>query len=178
MSKTTYFAIIRKVKILIIGHPGSGKTYLADLLSKKTGIEKIDIDVLFDKHPFYLFSKGLYRKALNKLINDKNDWIIDGYHVNRMPTELLKVVDTIIYLNLPKEELRQNVLNRYKTKKANKEFSHWQSTYANNLKNFGQIRFQDKALKKDVVKIQTLTGDDAKFLELNSRKQIEQFLEA
>ncbi len=164
------------MNILIIGHPGSGKTYLADLLSEKTGTEKIDIDVLFDKHPIYASSKRLYKKALDKLLRNKQSWVIDGYHVGLMPDELLSKADLIIHLNLPKDELKRNVLARYKLKKANGEFSHWQSTYLNNLKNFGQIRFQSKSLKKDLARIKDLVTNDVKFVELNSRDEIDKFL--
>lgn len=164
------------MNILIIGHPGSGKTYLANLLSEKVGVEKIDIDVLFDKRPVYAFSKRLYKKALSRLLKDRQSWVIDGYHVGLMPDELLVKADVVIYLNLPKDELKRNVLARYNLKKANGEFSHWQSTYINNLKNFGQIRFQDKALKKDLDRIKVLVANDVKFVELRTRAEIGQFL--
>lgn len=165
------------MKICIIGHPGSGKTYLANKLSDKTSIEKIDIDVLFDRHPLYALSKKLYARALTKLLDNKDDWIIDGYHVSLMPTNLWKEVDKIIYLNLPKDELKQNVITRYKVKKAAKDFSHWQSTRINNLKNFWQIKFQDKALKVDVAKIQSLMNENARFTELKSRSEIQQYID-
>lgn len=164
------------MKILIIGHPGSGKTYLANLLGQKTRTEKIDIDILFDKHPFYAFSKSLYKNALDKMLKSKQSWVIDGYHVGLMPDKLFTEADTIIYLNFPKNELKQNVVFRYKSKKTNREFSHWQSLYLNNLKNFGQIRFQDKALKKDVNRIKDLSSSNANFLELKNRDEFEQFL--
>lgn len=169
--------MIDLMNILIVGHPGSGKTYLADFLSKKIGTEKVDIDVLFDKHPVYAFSKRLYKQAINKVLGDKQTWIIDGYHIGLMPDEILAKADLVLYLNLPKQELRQNVRDRYKTKRAQKAFSHWQSLYINNLKNFGQIRFQDKALKKDVARIKELIHNKAKFVELHTREEIDYFLQ-
>ena len=160
------------MKILIIGHPGSGKTYTADLISRKFGMEKVDIDILFDKHPFYALSKTMYRKALGKLLLGKQSWVIDGYHVGMMPDTLFAEANLVIYLNLPKDELKQNILARYSIKRANKEFSHWQSIYLNNLKNFGQIRFQNGALNKDIVRIKELIANRDKFVELTSRKEI------
>ena len=165
------------MKVCIIGLPGSGKTYIADVLSVMTGTEKVDIDVLFDKHPLYALSKNLYAKAFSKLLRGKTSWVIDGYHAGLMPNELWTDADTVIYLNFPKEELKQNVLTRYKTKKLNKEFSHWQFTYINNLKNFGQITFQDKGLKKDIARIKSLVSNEAKFIELNDRDAVQKFID-
>jgi adenylate kinase family enzyme len=166
---------MREMKVLIIGHPGAGKTYLAERLSNELGIDKIDIDVLFDKHPSYLMSKRQYGKKLHKLLGNKKDWIIDGYHGNRMPEEFWEKANHVIYLNLPKSELKSNVVARRKIKKANKEFSHWQATRINNIKNFAQIIFEDKTLKADVQRIKLLMNNDARFVELKSRNQITNF---
>lgn len=163
------------MKILIIGHPGAGKTYLADKLSAELGVEKIDIDVLFDKHPFYLFSKTLYGQQVRKLVGKKENWIIDGYHVKLMPNHLWEQADYVLYLNPPKDTLKENIVARQKIKKANKEFSHWQATGANNIKNFAQIRFQDKALKADIKRIKSLMHHEAKFLELKTKDEITNF---
>jgi adenylate kinase family enzyme len=164
------------VKILLIGHPGSGKTHLANMLSNKTGIENIDIDGIFDTNPYRAFSKRLYEKALDKILTDKKDYVVDGYHVGIMPDNLWVDADIIIYLNLPKNELKQNVLTRYKQKKSSKEFSHWQAVRINNLKNYTQIRFQDKALQKDVARIKGLMGETSQFYELKSKEDIKNFM--
>lgn len=164
------------MKIMIIGQPGAGKTYLAQRLSAKTGIDALDVDGLFDKHPFNALSKKLYARSLYKILADKHDFIVDGYHVNLMPDELWKNTDQVIYINLPKEELKQNVRNRQLLKKAAGDFSHWQSYRANNLKNFAQIRFQDKAFEKDMLRIQSLLRDVCLFYELKSRDDIENFI--
>lgn len=169
--------MIVKMKVLIIGHPGSGKTYMASALSVKTGLQVIDIDVLFDKHPFYMMSKSLYTRALHRLIKDKDAWIIDGYHVNRMPDEIIKAANLVIYLNLPAQELKQNIISRYREKKRNKERSHGQSMYFNNLKNFGQIKFQDKTLRQEAAKLKNELPPGAQFVELNSRDDMKRFLD-
>lgn len=164
------------INIVIIGHPGSGKTHLASVLSAKAGIESIDIDALFDKHPFYAFSKKLYAKALGKLMQGKDSWIIDGYHVSLMPDKVWQDATTIIYLNLCTDELKQNIRTRYKAKKEARDFSHWQATRINTLKNYAQITLQDKALKKDVVRIKSLAADNSTFVEVRTRDEIQQFV--
>lgn len=165
------------MKILIIGHPGSGKTHLADLLSSKLGVENIDIDGIFDTNPCRAFSKILYKKALDKILIGKKDFIVDGYHVGLMPDSLWSGADVVIYLNKPKNELKQNILMRYKQKKDSKEISHWQSFRVNNLKNYAQIRFQDKGLQRDLIKIKNLKKDTAVFYELKSKDDTKHFIE-
>ncbi len=164
------------MKIAILGHPGSGKTHIANKLHKKLGVETIDIDILFDKHPAYFISPKLYRKAINRLLANKSDWIIDGYHGKRMPGWIWKSADIIIFADLPKDQLRKNVTERYRNAKKNDEFSHWQSTRANNLKNFAQIRFLDKSLRQNAERIQESTKAESEFIVLQSMTQVKEFL--
>lgn len=164
------------MKIAIIGHPGSGKTYLAKRLSKKTGIDLVDIDSLFDKHPVYFVSRRLYRKKFKEMFFDKTNWIIDGYHGKRMPDWIWKVSDTIIFLDLPKNQLKKNVLTRHKNAKERNDFSHWQSTKANNIKNFGQINLLDKSLRSNFKRI-TKIAKDSEFVILQSTNQVDEFLD-
>ncbi len=164
------------MRILIIGHPGSGKTYLADSLHTVTGIAKLDIDVLFDKYPYCIVSKKLYRKMFGKLLGNTRDIIIDGYHGHLMPNELWKSADVVIYLNLPSEELQSNIRSRYELKKANREFSHGQSLFINVIKNFMLIKFWDKKLKREVEKSKNLLSKNCAFYELKSREEINTLL--
>ncbi len=69
------------MKIHIIGGPGSGKTYLAEKLSKELGIRHYDLDELqWDNNSD---SYGVKREPAerDRLLADvlkKNDWIIEG----------------------------------------------------------------------------------------------------
>lgn len=164
------------MKVIFIGHPGSGKTYAADLLSKKGHLKKIDIDSLFDKQPLHFFLKSSYKKALLELLKDQDEWVIDGYHGRRMPDSVWRDSDVIVFLNLPRTELKQNVVRRYRNKKSEKDFSHWQSTFINVLKNLGQIYLLDKSLARNVSRIRSLTKNDDRLVELRSRQDLDDFV--
>ncbi|HTE57336.1 MAG TPA: hypothetical protein VK694_01215 [Verrucomicrobiae bacterium] len=165
------------MKVIFVGHPGSGKTYAADLLSKKGHLKKIDIDSLFDEHPLHFFLRNSYKKALHALLKNENEWVIDGYHGHRMPDSIWTDSDVIVFLNLPKVELKQNVFNRYRNKKSDKDFSHWQSTFVNVLKNLGQIYLLDKPLARNVSRIRSLTQNDGRLVELRSRQDLDEFID-
>lgn len=158
-----------------MGHPGAGKTFLAEALHKKTGIEVIDIDVLFDRHPFFALSKRLYKRALMPMLTGKDEWIIDGHHVGLMPDEMKRAAEVVVFLNLPKEELKANILARYNIKKQESDFSHWQGSYLNVLKNFAQIRLHNNTLLKEVSEIKKKSGN-CLFIELESRNDIGKFI--
>lgn len=71
------------MKIHIIGGPGSGKSFLAEKLSKELGISHFDLDDLqWDNKSA---SYGIKRSPdeRDRLLNDvlsHNDWIIEGVY--------------------------------------------------------------------------------------------------
>ncbi|MCM1187538.1 MAG: hypothetical protein NC251_07815 [Lachnoclostridium sp.] len=69
------------MKIRIIGGSGSGKTYLADKLSKEYHIEHYDLDDLQwdNKAEEYGVKRNPdERRAMLQEILNKEDWIIEG----------------------------------------------------------------------------------------------------
>ena len=164
------------MRVIFVGHPGAGKTFAAELLGSATGIEKVDADSLFDWHPVIFVSKRVYFRAFRKLIGKKKEWIIDSYHGHRMPDSVWLDADIIVFINLPRDELVKNVLRRFRVKKQTKNNSHGQATYINTAKNLSQIYLLDRALLNNVKRIKHLIGDDGKFIELRSRRDVENFI--
>lgn len=162
------------MKVAFIGHPGSGKTYASTKLAERLGVGETDIDVLLH-NLWYFFFKKPYRKALRKLMAEKDAWIIDGYGGRRMPATLWRETDHIIYINLPKPELRRNVCDRYRYKKSNREATHGQHLFVNVLKNLAQIYVLDYSLKRCIHEIK---GSDnaSKLIEVHSRQELDDAL--
>lgn len=165
------------MKVAIIGHPGSGKTYFAERLAKKLKLPIVDLDSLFDKHPHRLIAIRSYQKAFNTLFEGKTEWIIDGYHGKRMPKWIWKDIDLIVFLDLHQNILKQNIIDRQKDAKAKRDFSHWQIFKLNNYKNFAQIKFLDKSLRQDFEFIRD-NSTKSEFVVLKSMEQIDHFLDS
>jgi hypothetical protein len=57
-------------------------------------------------------------------------------------------------------------------------FSHAQSTFINTLKNLAQIYLLDRRLHRNANRINALTRDNGKFIELKSQHDISKFVES
>jgi len=90
-------------KIYIIGGPGSGKTFISKVISKKTGIPFFELDNIFWKDIFK------YSQKEDQLIRDKNfkeivsrsSWIVEGSYYKWID-EGFKNADIIVILNISK----------------------------------------------------------------------------
>jgi adenylate kinase family enzyme len=86
------------MKINIIGPTGSGKTTLADTLSKKLNIQVTSLDYLFYKHTKEKqreeILEKVWKKELGRILK-KQEWIIEG--VNPI-NEVIETADLVIYL--------------------------------------------------------------------------------
>jgi adenylate kinase family enzyme len=164
------------MKIALIGHPGSGKTYLSNKLSEKTGIHTINLDSLFDKHPEYLIMTKNYQVAASKLFDGHINWIVNGYHGKRMLESIWEEADIIIFIDLEKKQLKKNIKQRQKTVKKNGEFSHWQYSKLNNLKNYSQIKFRDNSLRSNFERIKKMRSD-VEVVILKSMDEVNNYIE-
>jgi adenylate kinase family enzyme len=163
------------MKILFVGHPGAGKTYAATRLAAHKGVKEVDIDDLLHSPVNFFFIKN-YRKAFRQLLKDKDEWIIDGYSGKRVPATIWDDADHIVYIQLPKSELRRNVYSRYRLKKSTKDTSHAQHQFANVLKNLSQIYLLDSLLKSRISGIQR-SSNAHKLLVARSRRELESLLD-
>lgn len=111
------------MRIHIIGGPGSGKTFLAEKLSKELGIRHYDLDDLqWDNQSA---SYGVKRapderdRILAHVLSQK-DWIIEGVYY-AWCQQCFADADKIYLLNVPRYKYRYRIIRRFVRRKLGLE---------------------------------------------------------
>lgn len=98
-------------RILIIGNGGTGKSTLADKLSKNLGIPVTHLDLLSWKDNYERISEKIFRKDLDEKLNC-DEMIIEGWAYHSTMYERLKWADAVIYLKFPLQYCLNSVFER------------------------------------------------------------------
>lgn len=93
-------------KIHIIGGPGSGKSYMAKLISNKMNIKNYDLDNIFWDNSTDTFGTKADTKIRDKKLNDillKESWIIEGVYYSWLSdsfdkANIIIVLKTNVYI--------------------------------------------------------------------------------
>ena len=140
------------MKIHIIGGPGSGKTFLAEKLSKELGIPHYDLDELqWDNHTD---TYGVTRdpeereRLLGDLLKQK-DWIIEGVYY-AWCQQCFVDADRIYLLRVPRYKYRYRIIRRFLRRKLGLEQGKKET-----LKSVSQLlKWADKYQTENLVEIQ------------------------
>jgi adenylate kinase family enzyme len=97
-------------KVLIIGCPGSGKSYFSRELAAATGLPLYHIDKIRWRTDWTLMPREEFLPILREIM-ERDEWIIDGNYLNSMEYRL-GYADTVFYFDLPTEECLANVEQR------------------------------------------------------------------
>ena len=97
-------------RILVIGCPGSGKSYFSKRLGKILGLPVVHMDNLYwKKDKTSISHEELDTKLIPYL--EKDEWIIDGnYH--RTLKMRIKYATDVYFLDVPREECIKGMLER------------------------------------------------------------------
>ncbi len=99
-------------KILIIGNSGSGKTWLGNRLSAVLEIPHFGLDNIFWEPGGHNHKKGEADVTAElREIQKAPSWIVEGVF-GHLADQLSAFADTIVYLDLPWDECRNNLLKR------------------------------------------------------------------
>lgn len=88
-------------KILVIGCPGSGKSYFTRELSNKTGIKRYYLDCIYWQENWVSLPKSDFIKEIDKIMAT-DEWIIDGNYQSTLEYRIEKA-NTIYFLDIPEE---------------------------------------------------------------------------
>ncbi len=85
-------------KIVVIGCPGSGKSYFSMKLREKTGIEVFHLDNLYWQKDWIPLDSEIFEQKLKEQC-EKDSWIIDGNYIRTMDYRC-SMADTIFFLDM------------------------------------------------------------------------------
>lgn len=101
------------MKIRIIGSVGSGKTTLAKKLSEMEGISYFETDrIVWKREQIEVRRTDSEKNELLKQIINQPNWIIEGVHIEPWAMDSFTQADIIIFLDLPKHQIRYQLIKR------------------------------------------------------------------
>ena len=142
------------MKIHIIGGPGSGKTFLAEKLSKELGISHFDLDDLQWDNKSASYGVKRSPDERDRLLNNvlsHNDWIVEGVYY-AWCQQCFADADRIYVLNVPRYKYRYRIIRRFVRRKLGLE-----KGKKENLKSLRELlKWADKYQRANLVEIRKL----------------------
>lgn len=100
------------MKIMIIGYSGSGKSTLAMKLGKLLNIKTFYLDKIQFKSNFVVREKDEKIKLVNNILDNNENWIIDGNYRKLEYVRRLHEADLIIFMNFNRFNSLYRVIKR------------------------------------------------------------------
>ena len=97
-------------KIIVIGCPGSGKSFFSRALHHKTGLPIHHLDMMYWNADKTTVEKSIFRERLASVLS-QDEWIIDGNYGSTM-NQRMAACDTVFFLDLPLETCLDGVRER------------------------------------------------------------------
>jgi adenylate kinase family enzyme len=170
---------MKQNRIYILGTIGSGKSFLANRLSKILNIPCYDLDDIFWLNKFNKKRNKMERNQLFQKLCNKKEWIIEGVY-STWVEEGIKKSDLVIFLDINTLTLLYRTIKRYikreKSKKKGKD------RYQENLKDLlglikAIIKYKRKNYDRGYYKHKELIGKhkvDVAYLK--NKKELNRFL--
>lgn len=97
-------------RILVIGCPGSGKSYFSRALAEKLGLPLVHLDMLNWNADGTNVEREVFDKRLAEVL-ERDEWIIDGNYGRTMERRMERC-DAIFFLDFPTEVCLNGVRER------------------------------------------------------------------
>jgi len=160
-------------KIYILGSTGSGKTTLANKISKITNLTHYGLDwiVYKDHHAWKTkYSEKTRDKKLHELLKKKK-WIIEGGYAEDWILPIIKKAEFVIILQLSRKVLMKRIFKRYIKNKLNKKGD-------NLIDMLNLLKFSYKYKKNSFLTHKKMAEEHKrKYIILRSNKEVKKFLE-
>jgi adenylate kinase family enzyme len=98
-------------RVVVLGSGGSGKSWLANELGRRTGLPVIHLDRIFWAPGWAERDVDDAQRELRTVVAGEQ-WILDGNFLNRLGSERLRRADTVVFLDLPRLTCLRRVLWR------------------------------------------------------------------
>lgn len=103
------------LKVIVIGSPGSGKSYFSKQLKDVLGLPLYHLDMLYHREDGTHISREELEEVLKNIFSEDN-WIIDGNYQRTLEMRL-KECDTVFLLDYPLDECLLGAMSRVGTKR-------------------------------------------------------------
>tara|TARA_Y100000310_G_scaffold75551_1_gene71903 strand:+ start:1768 stop:2280 length:513 start_codon:yes stop_codon:yes gene_type:complete len=162
-------------KIFILGGIGSGKTTLANKLSKILKIKNFELDdIAYKKREAYEKQNPKARDKKLKVILKRKKWIIEGFYSRPWIHPIYKKADIIIILNIELSISKRRIIKRFLKRKLSfkkeKRFNEKLKSNLNLLKSTGEYPKYFKIQKETAKRFNKNT------LILKNNKEINDFI--
>ena len=158
------------MRAVVIGCPGSGKSYFSKKLAELTGVPLYHLDMIYHKPDRTTLPREMFDERLGEIISTEN-WIIDGNY-QRTIGRRISVCDTVFMFDLPTEVCIGGALSRLGKKRDDMPWT--EDTLDPDFERFIK-EFREKQLPEiyDILKRYT----DRDIVIFKSREQAEFYLE-
>lgn len=104
-------------RIRIVGTSGSGKSVLADRVSARTGLARIELDAVFWDADWQMRDLDEARASVHEFVRRHPEgWVADGNWTSRLGDALdpgsPDGADTVVWLDLPRRRVMRQVIGR------------------------------------------------------------------
>lgn len=166
------------MRISIIGQPASGKSFLAERISKQFGIQHIHIDRIYfevrgrGRRPKTEEEKSRIRAHIKEKVEAlivQDSWVSDGWY-SRVQPQITERADAVVYLDVPLMKRLCNHLYRATFEDRHEELAKWD-----------EVRFIGDMFKRMFThrpKMERFARENAaKVIRLKSHKEADQYFE-
>lgn len=157
-------------KVIVIGCPGSGKSFFSKKLKEKLDIPLYHIDMIYHKNDRTHITTDELIEKLKEVFN-KDTWIIDGNYQKTLELRL-KECDTVFLMDFPTEVCLQGAINRIGT---NREDLPWVEDKLDENFKESILKFKDAKLPK-IYELLNTYKENLNIVIFKSREEVDNYI--